>query len=335
MAALGNYTSFLGLDLGSYAVKAVEVKRRRGALFVSGYAYEPVMNLNNYADAIRAAVKSGGLKGECVSIAVSGKGTLVDAFDLASGVNIEEEIAKRISKVIAEAGDDLLYDCDVREGDSGSAQKKAILVAAHKSELEPRLAVLDKAGLRPAVVDSELIAMMNAYEAANAGGLFAPVGQAVGLVDFGATKTLMAFTDGERSLFREYPVGGNSLTELLACRLSVGLDEAESLKCRLGDDMDTIKDVVHSGLEEVAAEIRRAAEKFVKKGGTRPDLMVLSGGLAGFPGVVPVLSRLLRAEVKVFNTFGAVEADMYDAKFLHQYAHEFPLAFGLACRLAS
>lgn len=334
MAALGNYTSFLGLDLGSYAVKAVEVKRRRGALFVSGYAYEPVMDPNNYPAAIRAAVKSGGLKGECVSIAVSGKGTLVDAFDLAPAVNIEEEIAKRISKVIAEAGDDLLYDCDVREGDGGSAQK-AVLVAARKSELEPRLAVLDEAGLRPAVVDSELVAMVNAYETANAGGLFAPVGQAVGLVNFGATKTLMAYTDGERSLFREYPVGGNSLTEQLACRLSVGLDEAESLKCRLGDDMDTIKDVIHSGLEEVAAEIRRAADTFVKKGGTRPDLMVLSGGLAGFPGAVAVLSRLLRAEVKVFDTFGAVEADMYDAKFLHQYAHEFPLAFGLACRLAS
>ncbi len=334
MAVPGGYTSFLGLDLGSYAVKAVEVRRRRGALFVSGYAYEPVMDPAKYPDVIRAAIKSGSLKAECVSIAVSGKGTLVDAFDLPADTNIEEEIAKRISKVIAEAGDDLLYDCNIREGEAGAA-KKAVLVAARKSELQPRLAVLSEAGFRPAVVDSELVAMLNAYDIANAGSVFAPVGQAVGLVDFGATKTLMTFADSECSLFREYPVGGNSLTEQLASRLSVSLDEAEKLKCSLGNDMETIKDVIHSGLEELAAEIRRASDKFGKNGGKRPGLILISGGLAGFPGAVEVLSRLLRTEVKVFNTFGAVEAEMYDAKFLHQYAHEFPLAFGLACRLAS
>lgn len=306
--------------------------RRRNGLYVSGYAYEPVFDPNRYGDAIRAALKSGRLRPGRVAVGMSGGATLVQVMDLPSdnGDGLDDAVLGAIGGTAATDPGDLLFDYHVLDS-TPPRTSRAVVVAARRSELEPRLEAVKSAGLAVDIVDAELVALSNAYEIANAGGFFQKENEPAALVDFGATKTLMLAFDGARRLFREFPVGGNSLTEMLADRLGSNLDAAEEKKCKPGYDLEIVRDAIYPGLEELAAGIRAMLDAFAASGGTQPETLFVSGGLAGFPGIAETLGRLTRTRPRIFGGFGAVEADLFDAEFLHAYAHEFPLAFGLAC----
>ncbi|MCC8180851.1 MAG: pilus assembly protein PilM, partial [Planctomycetes bacterium] len=180
-------------------------------------------------------------------------------------------------------------------------------------------------------LDAEAVALANGFETANAGGYFVPEGATVALVDFGAAKTLIAVTDGAEYLFREFPVGGTALTEMIAQRLGCGLDEAERLKLDPGEKIDTVKDAIYPGIEDITAEIRTCIENFkTVNDGRQAETTLLSGGLVRFAGIPPLIGRLTKTRAGVFNLFGAFESsDMETATA--PYSLDYSIAFGLAC----
>ena len=333
MAKRRKVNRVLGLDLGSYAVKAVEMTRRGERLLVTGYAYEPVLNPDKYAAAVKAALRSGGLRADRVAVGVSGKGTLTQAVQASAAheEDMENVLRREAAKVSRLDLDNALFGYQLLEPGEGGAVK-AIVAASSYDALDARLDILDDAGIVPDYVDTELIALANAYETANSRGHFQHPRRGVVLADIGAEKTLIAATGANVNLFREFPFGGIALTEMVARRLDIGLDEAERVKCDPGERMQVVRDAIYPGIEDLAAEIRAVAEYFRTMGGGNPALLLVSGGLAAFPAAARVLGRLAKLRSGVFDSFGRVEADQRERDFLKAYAHEFPIAFGLACR---
>lgn len=332
MAGRSKRNRVLGLDLGSYAVKAVEMVRDGEGLLVTGYAYEPVLDPDDYARAIRAAVRADGILAERIAVAVSGRGTIVETVSTpAAG---EDDLARTlrdaVEKSIRQDLSGAVFDYDILDA-GDPAEIDAVLAAAAKEELDARLALLADADLEADAADVELIALANAFDTANLDGELLESRRGAVLIDIGAVKTLVAASDTDVHLFRELPQGGAGLTDLVARRLGIDLDEAERVKCDPGDLMETVKDAIYPGIEELAAEIRAAVDCFAMRGG-EPSRLFVSGGFAAFPGAVKALGRLVRLETRVFDTFGGVECVAADKNFFAEYAHVFPVAFGLASR---
>ncbi len=333
MAKRKKKNAVLGLDLGTQAIKAVELSRNGDDLAVTGCAYEPVEEPSRYGESIQAVIEAGCFGVKRVVVGFSGRSTLLQTITLPADragdldLAVLEEAEKYIPYDISEAQIDYhVFD----EGDG--RQLKALLVAVRQQDIEDKMELLFSAGITPIRVDVELVALANALETANAGNFFLPEGRPAGLVDFGASKTHITITDGTNHLFREFPMGGNNLTEMIAMRLECDIAQAEKGKLEPGDRMDVIKDAIYPGIEDMTSEIRSALDAYKGvSGGREVQTVLLSGGLVAFPGVTPLIGRLIRAETRIFDSFGSVDSSELDPEFVGTHAHEFPIAFGLAC----
>ncbi|MDR1613564.1 MAG: pilus assembly protein PilM [Planctomycetota bacterium] len=335
MAKRKKKSTVLGLDLGTHAVKAVEMSRVGEALSVTGYSYETVADVTQYDEVIKNVITTGGFKPakEKVVVGFSGRSTLVQTVALSRDrladldVAMIEEAEKYIPYDISEAQIDYhVFDSQ------DSSQTRVLLVAVRQQDIEDKLEILFRAGITPGIIDIELVTLANAYETANAGAFFQGEGAPVAMVDFGAAKTLITVTDGDRNVFREFPLGGAALTEMVAQRLGVAMAEAETVKCAPGDQMETVKDAIYPGIEDIAGEVRSCVGSFKMAGGRVPDLTLMSGGLVAFPGVAPLFGRLTKMEARIFDGFGSVSTFDPEDELLREHAHEFAIAFGLACR---
>ncbi|MCD8138834.1 MAG: pilus assembly protein PilM [Planctomycetaceae bacterium] len=332
MARRTRKNTVLGLDVGSRTVKAVEMTRTGEALQVTSCSYEEVERPGAHAASIQAVLKAGSHDVSRVAVGFSGRRAFLRVVSLAGdavedmGEAVVTEVAKYIPYDIADArvGYQIL---------SGQHDRflRVLATAARRDDIARRLNLFRDAGVRPVRMDMELAALANAFETINAGGGVAQAGRGVCMVDFGATKTLIAITDGSRCVFREFPFGGDKLTEMLAHRLGCGAAEAEALKRQPGERIEMVKDAIYPGIEDIAAEVRSCQDAFRDvSGGVRPDVLLASGGLVAFPGVTALFGRLTRCAAAPFR-LGAVDTSELDAHFLEDHGHEFAVAFGLAC----
>lgn len=333
MAKRKKKNTVLGLDLGTQAIKAVEMTRNGEKLSITGCAYEPVEDPTRYNEAIKGAIDAGAFRTNRVVVGFSGRSTMIQTVTL-PGDRVEdldaamlEEAEKYVPYDISEAQ----IDYHVFETED-THLVKALLVAVRQRDIEDKLEILFNAGITPMMVDVELVALANALETANTGGFFVTEGRGTALVDMGATKTLISVTDGVSSVFREFPVGGIALTEMISQRLGCDMAEAEKLKLEPGDRIETIKDAIYPGIEDIAAEVRACADIFKgASGGREATFLLASGGLVAFSGVTPLLGRLAKMESRIFDSFGSIDSSEVDQSHIGPHAHEFAVALGLSC----
>jgi type IV pilus assembly protein PilM len=324
----------LGLDLGTTSVKAVEMTREGDRLSVTGCFREEVEDPAAYDDTIRLVIDEGEFSTKNVVVGFSGRSTLLQTLTLPADPpdGMEEAVYAEAEKYVPYDMDEAQFDYHVLPGDPLDQTVRVLLAAVRLSDVEDRLETLFSAGIRPRKIDLELVALANAAETANGRGFFLPENQPVGLIDFGASKTLITVTDGSAHVFREFPVGGVALTEMVAQRYGCGMDRAEEIKRSPGEEVETVKDAVYPGLEDIASEIRSCLDQFKgQSGGREAKHLLLSGGLVSFGGVAQLVGRLTRTEARVFGSFGAVDADDLDGDFVAENAHGMAVAFGLAC----
>ncbi len=333
MAKRKKKSTVIGLDLGVSSVKAVEMERVGEEVSITSCSYEDVSDPTAYTEAIQTVLEAGGMVPKNVVVGMSGRSTLLQTISIPADKvdDIDEAVMEEAEKYIPYDVDEAQVDYHIFDNEY-SSQMKCLLAAVRQSDVEDRLEILFSAGITPSRIDVELIALANAFETANANGYFLAEGQPVAIVDFGATKTLITVTDGDAYIFREFPFGGDKLTEMIAHRLGCSMDEAEKTKREPGDNLDVVKDAIYPGIEDITAEIRSCADNYRGAShGRDVELMLLSGGLVNFPGVTPLIGRLARLETRIFDSFGSVGTTELDDEFVSANAHDFIVAFGLAC----
>lgn len=333
MAKRKKKNTVLGLDLGTSAVKAVEISRVGDEVAVTGCACERVQDPAEYNETIKAVLDGGGFKPNNVVIGFSGRSTMLQTVTLPADAeeDLETAMLSEAEKYIPYDISEAQIDYHVFDNLEGH-QIKALLVAVRQQDIEDKLEILFNSGITPVRIDVELVALANAYETANAGGVYLPEGRAAALVDLGATKTLITVTDGVANVFREFPVGGNTMTEMIGQRIGCEMTEAERLKLNPGDRMEIIKDAIYPAIEDITAEIRSCLDTFKSvSAGREPGIMLLSGGIVAFSGLAPLLGRMTKLDTRIFDSFGGIDTSELDKDFLAGHAHEFPIAFGLAC----
>jgi type IV pilus assembly protein PilM len=316
--------SVVGLDIGSSAVKAVELKPVGKAYRVIAFGSEPVppdsivdgaiIDGTAVADAIRRLFESCKIKGKDVAASLSGNAVIVKKITLP--VMSESELSESISW---EAEQYIPFDIqdvnlDYQVLDSGQASGKGtmdvLLVAAKKEKIADYTGVIAQAGRQAVIVDVDAFALQNAYEV-NYG---IEPGQVVVLLNAGASAININIISGEQSVFtRDISIGGNAYTEALQKELGLPFESADALKQGgqvEGASYEDAKPVLRAVTENVMLEIQKTFDFFKATAASdRIDRIVVCGGASRAEGFTELLTERFEAPVELFDPFKRVTFD--------------------------
>ena len=231
----------VGLDIGSSAVKAVEVKGSGKSCKVTAFGIEPVppdsivdgaiIDGAAVADAIRRLFESNNIRTRDVAASLAGNAVIVKKITLPKMTEAElaESIYWEAEQYIPFDIQDVNLEYQVVGQGTGAAAgtMDVLLVAAKKEKIADYMGVIAQAGRQPVIVDVDAFALQNAYEI-NYG--FDAL-QVVALVNFGASAVNINILSGGQSLFtRDISIGGNAYTDALQRELNVPYETADALK---------------------------------------------------------------------------------------------------------
>lgn len=356
--ALFGAKSFVGVDIGSHAIKVVELAPAGGRFRVlhagvgdtpPGAVKEGVMvEPQAVGAAVRQVFSASGVKPGRVVSAVGGQAVIVRELKLPPMSDDELRQAARFEaeRYIPYGVKEVNMDFDVIGETVEEGQKKIVvlLVAARREIVDKHVQALEAAGLQPFVLDVESFAVMRALDPqVRSDGAEAAV-----FVDLGAETTDIVITEGgQLRLTRNVNIGGDNLTRVVATKLDVEFQSAERLKEEKGavllegepapEDRTVVSlhDVMLPILGDLATEIRRSLDYFQTRWReSKVGRVVISGGTARLANLVRFLTLELGVETVLGDPFTLCDVSdrVLPAEVRRQAAPSMATAVGLGMR---
>jgi type IV pilus assembly protein PilM len=345
--------SVVGLDIGSSAVKAVELKPAGTGFRVAAFATEPVppdsivdgaiIDSAAVTEAIRRVFGSKAFKTKEVAASLSGNAVIVKKISLPvmTVSELDESIYWEAEQYIPFDIQDVNLDYQILDAGGGGPEAKGtmdvLLVAAKKEKIAGYTGVIAQAGRTPVVVDVDAFALQNAFEL-NYGLDPAAV---VVLLNAGASAiNINIIANGQSVFTRDVSLGGNAYTEAVQRELNLPFESAEMLKKGLPVDGATFEDahpVLRAMTENVLLEVQKTFDFFKATASTdRIDRIMLSGGASRVGGFAEALQERFGTPVELFDPFRKVTLDpkKYSAEEREAIVTTAAVAVGLALRRA-
>jgi type IV pilus assembly protein PilM len=347
----GRNKSLVGLDIGSSAVKAIELKPAGKGYRVAAIGVEPVpadsivdgaiIDSSAVAGAVTRLFANKQFKSKEVAASLSGNSVIVKKITLPQMTDAElaESIYWEAEQYIPFDIQDVNLDYEIIETDKAPSLQgtmEVLLVAAKKDKIGDYTNVITQAGRTPAVVDVDAFALQNAYEA-NYG--FEP-NEVVALLNAGASAININILAGPQSVFtRDVSMGGNAFTEAVQKELNLPFDAAEELK--KGQNVDGVsyedaRPVLRAMTDNVLLEVEKTFD-FFKATASSDHItrIVLSGGASRVEGFTDHLHERFGTPVELFDPFRQITFDVKKLGVNPQELAPFSaVALGLALRKA-
>jgi type IV pilus assembly protein PilM len=333
--------SVVGLDIGSSALKAVELKETRNGFELVHIAHQNlqsdtivdghIIDLNHVSDSISRIWNDQHIKTDQVATSLSGHAVIVKKILLPEMP--EEELDEQIHW---EAEQYIPFDIS---HDAMSQNMDVLLVACKRDKIAQFTQVISQAGKQPVIVDVDAFALQNAYEVN-----YSPSPtQTVALLDIGASVMTINIVRGVTSIFtRDISAGGNQYTDLLQKELNLTFEQAESVKRGAMLDEHAAAEQVQPALQSVsemlALEIQRTLDFFRATAVDSPsiDRMLLAGGSSKVSELTEYLADKFQMPVERFDSFRSIKFDpkKFDDEYLRELSPNMAVAVGLAVRVA-
>ncbi|MBI3932632.1 MAG: type IV pilus assembly protein PilM [Acidobacteria bacterium] len=346
----GKKKGLVGLDIGSSAIKAVELKSggKGGAewqLVNIGVESLPpeaivdgaIMDSGAVIDAIQRVFSANKIKTGDVGTSVSGNAVIVKKISLPqmSPEELAESIHWEAEQYIPFDIQDVAIDYEVIEGSGAGGNMDVLLVAVKKDKVADYTSAISQAGKSCAIVDVDVFSLQNCYEV-NYG---VDPGRVVGLLNVGASIMNINILKGSTSIFnRDIAVGGNQYTDAIQKDLNLSFDQAEALKKggRVeGASPESLHPILQAVSENIALEIQKTFDFFkATSSEDRIDRIFLSGGTSKVHGLRDLLADRFDAGVEILNPFNSITYNPrdFDPDFIAEIGPSAAIAVGLACR---
>jgi type IV pilus assembly protein PilM len=350
VALFGKKKGLVGVDIGSSAIKVVELKQggKGGAEYqLVNIGIEPlppeaivdgaIMDSGAVIDAIQRVFGAQKIKTPDVATSVSGNAVIVKKISLPQMTpeELQESIHWEAEQYIPFDIQDVAIDYEVIEGSGSGGNMDVLLVAVKKDKISDYTSAITQAGKSPQVVDVDVFALQNCYEI-NYG---VDPGRVTALLNVGASIMNINIVKGGSSIFnRDIAVGGNQYTDAVQKELNLSFDQAEALKRggRVeGVAADNLHPILQAVSENIALEIQKTFDFFkATSSEDRIDAIFLSGGSAKVHGLRELLAERFEAGVDLLNPFNSITYNPrdFDPDFINEIAPQAAIAVGLAIR---
>ena len=352
MGLFSRSTHVVGLDIGSSAVKLLELHqdKKSGAWRLDNFGMVQlppeaivdgaVMNSNVVVEAIRELAANHRIKTRDVCTSISGHSVIIKRINLPvmTPEELEESIHWEAEQYIPFDIQDVNIDLQILDSEGDEAgQMEVLLVAARKELVNEYVALIQEAGLSPAVIDVDAFAVENMFELN-----YELPNEPVALVNVGASiVNINILQNGTTAFTRDVGMGGRQFTEEIQRALNISYEEAEQMKVG-GDDRDDaavvpeeIESVLRDVSESLATEIHRSLDFHLSSSSVGSlSRIFLSGGAARTPGLARAIAEKTATPIEIVDAFRRIEIDerAFKPRFLHEVAPQAAVAVGLAMR---
>jgi type IV pilus assembly protein PilM len=338
----------VGLDIGSSAIKVVQLKAGKREPSLVAFGIEPlppqsivdgtVMNQGAVVEAIRALWSRLKIKQKEVALAIAGHSVIIKKIGVPTMT--DEELAEQIpweaEHHIPFAKDDVEIDYQVINRRTAGGQMELLLVAAKKEVVHDYAAVVREASLVPQVVDVAAFTVQNAFEV----NYQPSPGETVVIINIGASiSNLNILRDGVSAFTRDITIGGTAFTEEIQKQLNVSHEEAEAYKVGGSHDdhgviPQEVERIIESVAEVMAGEFQRSLDFYLATSAeANVSRLYLSGGTAKVAALHRAIERRSRLPVEVVDAWKKVQVDAkLDLDFLRVHSPEAMVGLGLALR---
>ncbi len=306
---------YVGLDIGTFAVRAAEISGEPGNLTLHRFAQltlppgavvdGEIVDALAVTEAIKALWARGGFKTKKVNVGIANRWVKVRQAEVPalSPEEVRTSLRYEAQEVIPFAEEDSIVDFVVQDrfaGPEGGEFLRILVVAAQKQMVQTTLETVRRAGLDAVHVDLTPFALVRALAPQPQPG----VSEAVVSVGAGLTNVVV-HTAGTPRLVRMTPRAGAAVTENLTRALGVDTDRAEALKRGAAvavADPQTAQaaDIIASELTPLVQEIQGSLDYFLAQ---TEDVelrrVLLTGAGAKMAGLRARLATELRVPVEM------------------------------------
>lgn len=353
----GTSNTAIGVDIGTSAVKIVQLKKTPSGPELVNYGMMPIPsdamvegavgNPQAVAAVIKDILKSRKIKPERTFASISGQNVIMrfTRLPVMSPEDLEQTVRIEAEQYVPYAIDEVSIThsvlSTVDEDEDGGGKYFILLVVAQKDLVSSYTDVLKSAGVSVEIVDVDTIAAINALENSYMQSASSQEGgEVVAVIDAGARTTNISVLKAGILMFtRNIPIAGNNITEMIRDVMKQDFDQAENIKIEeaevsIGDSGgNEIAEVVKTTVEELASELRRSFDYF--KAQTREPLIhriILSGGSSNLRSFNTYLSNELGVDVYMGNPLEGIAVTAPDPDELYNNLQQFTVAIGLALR---
>lgn len=301
----------IGLDIGSYSIKAVEIVNKYKSYEISNFYENVIPQIDELSpDVVIPACmeqlfKENKIVADRIVTAMPGQyiSSRIMPFNFSDPHKIEAAVVAEIEDVVPFNLDEMVIDHQIL----GQVQGKtvALVVMTRKNFLGSFLEHLQRIDIDPKLVDIDSLAFYNLSP-----HLDMEPGKCYGLVDVGHEKTSVCLVrDQMLRMFRSINLGGRYITDFLARDLEVSFNEAQRLKHRVsrilwegdqGDDLSDedrfVADRITIASNSIIKELGRTLYAFKTWEKSPIEKIFLSGGTAIIKNFDKYLSENLEVE---------------------------------------
>jgi len=308
----------VGLDVGSYAVKAVEMKETPSGSQIVNVGFKKLlpgaivdgepMDRDAVISAIREIYEETGIDNKEVASAICGRSVIIKKVKMEE---MDDETAREVMTLEAEQyvpfeKEELSVDFEILRRGLSDHTMEVLLVAAKKDKVLSHIELIKDAGLVPSSIDVDTFAVQNAFEL----NYQYEEGKVYALIDVGLSATNIGIVCEGIPLFnRDVPVGGEKFVEGMQRKLGITSEEARAaLEGVPGAASEGVLGAIESVGEDLSVAIERSFSYLRSSGEAETvDKIYLSGGGARISGLKSFLSDRLSIDVDVSNPLREIQ----------------------------
>ena len=349
--------SAVGIDIGSSAIKVVEIKKKAGKAVLETYG---VVSLGPYADtevgrvtnlsvekiteALKEVLKQSGVTTTSSALSIPVQSSLIFTIELPSTVKESElatvvptEARKYIPVPITEVSMDYFVlpnkepsfeesnnpDMPVKEAD----KKEILVVAIQNDAISKYRSIVSESNLETGFFEIEVFSSVRAN--------FEHELSPVLLVDFGASRTKLSIIEfGMVKSFHTISRGGAEITDAISKSLNIPFTKAEEMKKDFGlfgnPSEANLADIIKVHIDYIFSETNNVLLSYEKKYNRTISKIIFTGGGSLMKGLEEIAAANFKAEIEIGHPFSKVKAPVFLEKVLDTTGPEFAVAIGLA-----
>ncbi len=357
--------SVLGIDIGSSAIKVVQLRKKRGRavletygeLALGPYAQIEVGRSTNLPkekiiEALKDILREAKTTTNSCGIALPLSSSLITFITIPAvpEKQIQEVINIEARKYIPVPMSEIMLDYSIipKEDNLGPDDvtpvnkpdeklpprqtQDVLVVAIHNEYINNYQAIAVGSGLQPSFYEIELFSSIRAVVEQGI--------QAVMVVDMGAQATKLYIL--ERGLLRASHIinrGSQDITLAISKSLSLTVNEAENLKrvygMKGGPEYKELTEVITVNLDYIFYEANATLLSYQKKYNKNISKVILTGGGVLLKGFTELAKVSFQTEIVYANPFNKLETPAFLSEQFKQAGPEFAVAIGCALRRLS
>ncbi|MGH8459777.1 MAG: type IV pilus assembly protein PilM, partial [Nevskiales bacterium] len=335
----------VGLDIGSSAVKAVELKKAKDGYELTAVGLEPlspetvvdgaIIDALSVSSAIDRIFQGQKIKNKEVATSVSGHSVIIKkiTMPLLDDDELYDQVQADAGQYIPFDIADVSLDYQVLEPTQAGDGYEVLLVAVKRDKINNYQSAL--IGRSLSLVDVDAFALQNTYET----NYEPEPATTVALLNVGASVMNINIVRGGVPLFtRDVSVGGNQYTDALQKELELSFEDAENVKrgqsvAGVGEEQKSA--VLRSVSEILVLEIQKTFDFFRASAGAEPITHIYAaGGAARTPGLLDMLKEEFQMGVDEIDPFRRITYNpgKFSDDYIREIAPRLAVCVGLGLR---